>query len=243
MIISHKYKFIFIKTSKTAGSSIEAALSNYCGKHDIITPLSISEERKKTNLGIRPAQNYMIPLHKYKVADWQKLIKTKKRKKFGGHMSAHIIKKLCQQYCPEGTWKNYFKFAFERHPLERVVSQYYFQNPKENRPSISGYLTGKRYHNLHKLGYNLYTINDQIVIDRICFYENLESEMAFLADRLGLPEVPVLPKFKTSSRSDRRPYKKLLTPTEIAMLENFFARELKLLDHENCCLKPDYEIQ
>jgi len=39
MILSHKYKFIFIKTTKTAGTSLEVALSRYCGKDDIITPI------------------------------------------------------------------------------------------------------------------------------------------------------------------------------------------------------------
>lgn len=37
MIISHKYKFIFIKTRKTAGSSIEWFLDPYLGKDDIST--------------------------------------------------------------------------------------------------------------------------------------------------------------------------------------------------------------
>ena len=40
MIVSHKYKFIFIKTRKTAGTSIEYNLSKYLGKEDIITPTS-----------------------------------------------------------------------------------------------------------------------------------------------------------------------------------------------------------
>ena len=37
MIISHKHKFIFIKTRRTAGSSIEAALFPFLGPLDIIT--------------------------------------------------------------------------------------------------------------------------------------------------------------------------------------------------------------
>lgn len=37
MIISHEHKFIFIKTRKTAGSSIEKYLINYLGPTDICT--------------------------------------------------------------------------------------------------------------------------------------------------------------------------------------------------------------
>lgn len=39
MIISHKHKFIFVKTVKTAGTSIEIFLSQHCGPLDIITPI------------------------------------------------------------------------------------------------------------------------------------------------------------------------------------------------------------
>lgn len=39
MIISHKHKFIFIKTVKTAGTSIEIFLSQQCGLSDVVTPV------------------------------------------------------------------------------------------------------------------------------------------------------------------------------------------------------------
>lgn len=39
MIISHKHKFIFIKTVKTAGTSLEVFLSQQCGPQDLVTPI------------------------------------------------------------------------------------------------------------------------------------------------------------------------------------------------------------
>jgi hypothetical protein len=43
MIISHKFRFIFIKTIKTAGTSIEAWLSSRCGTDDVFTPVIPAE--------------------------------------------------------------------------------------------------------------------------------------------------------------------------------------------------------
>jgi hypothetical protein len=39
MIISHQHRFIFVKTLKTAGTSIEVFLSQHCGPLDIVTPI------------------------------------------------------------------------------------------------------------------------------------------------------------------------------------------------------------
>jgi hypothetical protein len=39
MIISHRYRSIFITTHKAAGSSLEMALGSLCGPDDIVTPM------------------------------------------------------------------------------------------------------------------------------------------------------------------------------------------------------------
>ncbi|MDX1711046.1 MAG: hypothetical protein R3316_07890 [Rhodovibrionaceae bacterium] len=39
MIVSHKHRFISVKTEKTAGTSIEAMLSPLCGPDDVVAPV------------------------------------------------------------------------------------------------------------------------------------------------------------------------------------------------------------
>ena len=55
VIISHRHRFIFIKTGKTAGTSVEIALSKFCGPEDVITPISPEDEatRKTSATGDR----------------------------------------------------------------------------------------------------------------------------------------------------------------------------------------------
>ncbi|MDA3856877.1 MAG: hypothetical protein PF480_01210 [Roseovarius sp.] len=57
MIISHKNHFVFVKTTKTAGTSVEIALSKHCGDADIITPIHPDDEAIKAARGLRGPQN------------------------------------------------------------------------------------------------------------------------------------------------------------------------------------------
>ena len=87
MIISHKYKFIFIKTRKTAGTTIEYNISKYLGKNDIITP---------SNQSVYLSQNYFYDTKISKLLKriYLNKIGNKFREKFSEHDHAIKIKKI-----------------------------------------------------------------------------------------------------------------------------------------------------
>ena len=82
MIVSHAHKFIFLKTKKTAGTSIELALSTLCGDEDVITPLTEIDEAKRDRrqrraelaaawlVGHRPAAFFKRRCFKFTAADY-----------------------------------------------------------------------------------------------------------------------------------------------------------------------------
>ena len=108
MIVSHKHKFIFLKTNKTAGTSIEIALSRICGPDDIITPLN---KEDKSDLTILGPQNHLAPFWSYKPRDIARfLIRKTPKKNFFNHMSAKSAKKILG----DDIWNSYYKFCFEK---------------------------------------------------------------------------------------------------------------------------------
>ena len=61
MIASHRHRFIFLKTRKTAGTSVEIALSKVCGPDDIITEISPEDEALRRAAGGVAPQNFESP--------------------------------------------------------------------------------------------------------------------------------------------------------------------------------------
>ena len=51
MILSHRWRFIFIKGHKVAGTSVEMALSTICGPDDVVTPITPRDEVARFRAG------------------------------------------------------------------------------------------------------------------------------------------------------------------------------------------------
>jgi hypothetical protein len=225
MIISHKHKFIFMKTKKTAGTSVEIALSEFLGDDDIITPLSDNDEQTRADLGYTCARNYCLPFSSYQAKDWGRLLLQRRRLRYYPHTGAARIRKLIG----DDIWNSYYKFSFERNPWDKVISSYYWRaRVGGRRAPLSEFIKRGRFAQMSKNGGSgVYTIKGKIAVDRVCLFENIEEEMNFIAGQLKLPGIPKLPKTKSGTRKDKRHYRDILTDDDRLRIQEAFATEIE----------------
>lgn len=223
MIISHKYQYIFIKTSKTAGTSVEIGLSRFAAASDVITPVAREDERTRRELGYPGPQNVIIPYSKYSLKDWFYKLVQNKSKQFYNHMPAYKIKPVVGRRI----WERYFKFCVERNPWDRTVSCFYWKTRNRHpAPTLSQFIDSGEVYTLKKKGARLYTLNGRIAVNRICRYEDLENELEAVARELKLPHKIKLPRAKAQYRKDRQSYRQLLAPADRDKIARIFAEEI-----------------
>ena len=192
MIVSHQHRFIFIKTQKTAGTSIEMALSSICGATDIISAISPIDEKNRINHGSRSAQNFYIPFSSYSIKDFVRLILKRKRKKYYSHMSAAEIKKAL----PTKIWDSYFKFTIERNPFDKMVSLYFWRKGDEKYGNIYDFLTKGGFTRFK--GSKIYLINNEIAVDKVYQFEELPYMLEDFNRRLTLEKSLILGSYRAN---------------------------------------------
>ena len=203
MIISEKWKFIFIHIHKTAGDAITDALMPFLGKRDAVISGSVSEWLRGS-----------IPLSSQ--AGYKALHK---------HSAAEVIRTVV----PVAAWDDYYKFAFVRHPVDRAISMYRYaltmESSRKSAPAWRQALfrapVGARFDPLswpavraaaecdsfssfvrHEgamsdLGMlpQWVSVSDthdgSVIVDAIGRYEHLERDFDQIRNELGLPRVSI----------------------------------------------------
>lgn len=213
MIISHRHRFVYVKTRKTASTSVEIALSAHCGPEDVITKIIPQDESLRASLGYPGPQNEVVRSREGRVFE------------LVNHAPAAIARDLLG---PE--WSNYFTFTLERNPFDRVISQFYWERSLlPDSTSISAFLQStpaKRLSNWHL--YADPVLKDHPIVDYVGRYESLEESLMMIAERLRLPGGIVLPAQRTKShlRTDRRHYRDVLSAEDRRLVEATCRREL-----------------
>lgn len=231
MILSHKYKFIFIKTRKTAGSSIQIYLSRLCGEDDIISPIDRPEQDYHPR-NFRGLFNPLPELAEKTTA--RQYIRTLWRfvtlKKFQSHIKAREVR----DRIPREIWDSYYKFTVDRNPWDKVLSHYHFVRQRYARYDSN--ITFDEYLKVADLPYNYtkYTdLDGKLMVDRVIRYERLNEELAEVFGMLGVPFSGSLGATEKSHyRQDRRPYREVYTPGWKTAVETLFRPEIDLLGYD-----------
>jgi len=223
MIISHKYKFIFIKTGKTAGTSIEVFLSQCCGQNDIVTPIwpVVRPHRARNFQGV---WNPLPEIIRNRGRDIKKTVGSLiRRRRFYNHMPATLVK----QRVSKVIWNSYFKFCVERNPWDKTLSQYHMVNDRQGGGmTLDEFLAQENF----VINYPLYTDADgTFLVDRVVKYESLMKELGEVFHELGIPFGGSLgARAKSNHRKDKRSYRDVFSDKQRDIIEKVFAREIEM---------------
>lgn len=223
MIISHKYKFIFIKTTKTAGTSIEVFLSQCCGKGDIVTPVYPSVEQHFA-INHKGIWNPLPEIIENKGRGVRSLLSDLlSQRKYYNHIKARTVRARVSHEI----WDSYFKFCVERNPWDKTLSQYHMLSDRaKGNMTLDQYLNGKQF----CLNYPKYTdANGHVIVDRVIKYESLMEDLSQVFNKLGVPFDGTLGvRAKSEHRRDRDPYQNVLTNEQRTIIEDAFAKEIEI---------------
>ena len=222
MIISHRHRFIFIKSRKVAGTSVEVFLSQFCGEQDIITPLG-ADEALRQGMGGRnfwfstPGRGNRLMRY------WGEIVG---RPSFGyrGYYP-HIPAKEIRRLVGRQIWTDYFKFTIERNPWERQVSLYnWHYRDRARKPSFDLFIRSP-FHRKVSRNFDIYAIDGEIAADYVCRYETLEGDLASVLREIGIDTKINLPRAKSGHR-DEQPWREYYTPRTRDIVGRWYAREI-----------------
>ena len=194
MIINHKYKFIFFKSLKVGGTSMEIALSKFTSDNDIVTRIMVDEEEAlRGNLGIN----------------------SKNAGSLVNHSSAADLLKFLEspQYKDKDIFNSYFKFTIIREPIDLFISQHSYQRytwadrsppfpfmkPPKNINNWIKKIKRRRFNgigtNISEQNWNIYSLNNKPITDDYITYSKdsgpgskMYEDCTRISEKLNFPE-------------------------------------------------------
>lgn len=219
MIASLTHNFVFIKLRKTAGTSIELALSSLCGESDIITPLGFEDERIRLANGWPGPQNFTtdsgmmaryrdVVIHGDDASYRAFRNGARQRGEYHNHMPAKRVRRMLGSEF----WNRAHKWTVERHPYEKAVSRAYFKIWIKGLPADSFQdALDEVIDNGQIEERQLYTIEGKLAVDEVIRFEDLPTAFHSVLAKSGLRFDGALPRAKISQRRDRRPAREILS--------------------------------
>lgn len=169
MILSEQFRFVFIKTQKTAGTSIEVDLSRRVEAEAIVTP-------------IMPAVTGHQP------RNFRSSSGT-----FRNHMTALQIR----SYIGQERWARLFSFCVEREPVAKCISHFHMRRARGTASSWEEYVAAGNFPIDHDKYTDAEAHGRKIIVSRVLPYEKLDRDLPALMLTLGMADFALLSRAKS----------------------------------------------
>jgi hypothetical protein len=204
MLVSHKKKFIYTKTAKTAGTSIESYFEQYCMPKDQWIFQHARDEHISTEgiIGFRGGKDKLNGQTYY------------------NHMPAVDIK----QKVGNQVWDSYYKFCVVRDPFDKLVSAFYFSE-RDSDGSVKNFR--KWLLNTKFVDRYAYLIDGEICMDYFIRYESLYDGVKHICTELNIPfDFSKVPQLKTKFRNREIPLYDFYDADSIELVKKLYRFEL-----------------
>lgn len=204
-IISFDYNFIFIKTTKTAGTSIEVDLSAVVEPGAIVTPISPAVA------GHHP-RNYARP--------------RPGAARFYNHMTAVEIRESVGVELFDGM----HKFCVEREPITKCISHFHMlRNSPEHNPEGAYRSSWQQFCDDGSFPIDIDKYSEVVdgrrvlLVNRVLRYERLAMDLPDLLARLGLPQFELVSRAKSGYSANRLISREDVSVAQAAVIQAAFA--------------------
>lgn len=210
-IVSHRYGFAFIKTHKTAGTSIEVDLSQRVEDTAVVTPI-------KPEAPGHVARNHLDDAGK---------------PLYWNHMTAAQL----QDVVGRQTFRKLFVFCVEREPVAKCLSHWRMLKhpdaPGTLSPEEKAALSWERYLETCKLPVDDWRYTDpknpgRLMVDKVLAYEELGTALPHLLARLGIADFKLQTRAKSEYSRSAQAEPDPVTPEHRRMIYEQFGPALKI---------------
>jgi hypothetical protein len=184
VLISHIYRFIYIKNYKVAGTSVEAFFEKYC---------------------MNPNETYVQEHTRDEYISEYGIVGFRVKGK-GSNYFNHMSSKLIRLKLGNKKFKKYFKFCVVRNPYEKMVSLFHFRGNEEfDKEAFKEFCKKAGCCDID----NCLRKDGTPKCDYFIRYEKLQEGIKEVCERIGIKDYDFndLPSYKSEYRKEKRHYR------------------------------------
>lgn len=220
MLCSHTSRFIYLKTVKTAGTSVEILFERFCCPSGLYSENHTTDEMITTDgiVGYRGSSPAGAT--------------------FYNHMSAASARELLG----DKVWGDYFKFCAVRNPFDKVVSMFWFRLSDAERDSLAiapfevvrqRFLEFASNPANFPIDRHIFMIDDAVAVDAFVRFENLHEDIDKVCQKLNLA-LPTgkLGSYKSGLRKRGEHFSEYYDKSSAMLVGNAYSWEIDYFKYE-----------